>query len=240
MPFPAADFPDRLTSGPVAVEFLSSSRLASNLAALGLARQVNPRFLWLEVRGPSPSDEGDGGLVPSLIPPGQLFVSERAEELRPDPAVANMALWSMVSSQEPPEVLARLRDFLVLPQPLQRLLAAVEPTSRPGVVVVSNSDRIPGFCPPDPAEARSILDAFRREGVSLICTTRGDEPSSAPFDHTFRVDLAPESSWEEGRLHDIARPGGTPAFPEPVALSELSPVVEVAAACALSRPSWLW
>ena len=112
MPSSATDFPAHMTSVPVAVEFPSSSRLASNLAALGLAGRVNPHFLWLEVRGDSPLAEVDGGLVSSLIPPGQLFVSERAEELRPDPGVANTALWSMMSSQESPEVIARLRDFL--------------------------------------------------------------------------------------------------------------------------------
>ncbi len=239
MSSPVFDFPTRLTTKPLAVEFFGSSRLASNLAALGLARRVNPHFLWLEVRGTSGLDEVDGGLVPSLIPAGQLFVSERAEELRPDPGIANMALWSMISSEETPEVVARLRDFLLLPQPLQQLIVSIERTDRPGVVVVSNSDRIPGFCPADPAEAGAFLDAFRRESVSLICTTRSDEPSPAPFDQMFRVVSAPETGWEEGHLHDVLRPGDTPAFPAPVALRDIPSIQEVAAAFSFPHPSWV-
>lgn len=240
MSFSAVDFPTPLTSGPLAMEVLSTSRLASNIVALGLARRVNPRFLWLEVRGTSGLAEIDGGLLPSLIPSGQLFVTERAEELRPDPGVANMALWSMVSSQESPEVLARLRDFLLLPQPLQRLLSAVEPSARPGVVVVSNSDRIPGFCPEDAEEARSMLDAFRNGGATLICTTKGVEPSPAPFDHVFRVDIAPGSSWEDARLSDVLRAGDTPTFASPVLLGQVPSIREVVVTSELSHPSWMW
>src|SRR5208282_2537111 len=151
---------------PTSAIVYGTSRPLVNLLLYALAEEANASFHWLDIR---PSGEAPPELDPARlgwIDERRVWTVDPLDALAPDNARANAALFELVREDEPPATLARLSDFLRLPERLQQILAEMASTGRPGVLAVANVHRT-GKSFPD-STLVPILEAIAWAGYSLF------------------------------------------------------------------------
>ena len=170
--------------------------MAANRLALECARRINPNFLWLEAQDPdevrNPEDPSEAGEIPRE----HLYVTENPEELKPEDAIANMALWTVIRPDEPQAVVAHLMDFVRLPAKVQEMMSQMGSIESPGVLVWANAELSADFYPETIESSRPYLDVFRREGITLVSTLVGKTRADRfACDYVFKVHATPRTSW---------------------------------------------
>ncbi len=196
---PAPDL-SYLGRSSVATFLYGSSRTVVLRLAYALARANDPHPYWVEVRDPNDYLDPPGPVEMGWIPDDHLFVVSRSEA-KPQDAVSNLALWTVVRSDEPRSVLGGLTDFLRLPSSIQEVLGRYggEPV-RP-VFVVSNTDRVREYYPRNVSGVRGVIDAMLHGGVTPIFATQGPPgPGRFAFDVVCDVRAKDLSHWQEGHL----------------------------------------
>jgi len=205
-PTPSWFLPKGWDHGALALYVWGRPRTVVHRLVLSMARSLDAKFLWLEVTTPGTSPEP---LERGWIPPERLFLSEAAEDLEPAKAVGNLALWSIVRSDEPSHLLARLTDFVRLPPLVQEVLGQVGEGPAFRAVAVGNADRVAHLFLDNPEEIRWLLGYLRESGVGLVVGS-ASEPGAGrtAFDAEFHVDGSSTESWREATVVcDRARPG---------------------------------
>lgn len=190
-----------LLGSPRIVFISGESRVGVNRAAWELASRVNASYIWLEVGTPEDSVDPDDPVLEGIVPPAQLYRTVPPADLRPDAAVANLALWSVIRSDEPTEVVDTLTDFLRLPSIVQEAIGTAPRNGQPGVCVFANGDRVAKNWPDDPSETRRLFDVWRREGVSLVVTFVGPlRRDRLESDYVFRCRSAAPDRWRDASM----------------------------------------
>ena len=169
-----------------------------NRLIFSMARSLDPTPLWLEVsqRGEQPEP-----LRLGWLPPEQVYVSERPEDLETSRAVGNLALWGIVRSDEPATTLARLTDFVRLPPLVQQVLGGSTDDGRLRALAVGNADRMAHLFRERPEELQWLVDYLREASLCLIVGASG--PPSAgrgTFDCEYRVEGSTMSNWREATI----------------------------------------
>ena len=157
----------------------------------------------------------------------RLWTVGALDALAPDNARANAALFELVRDDEPPATLARLSDFLRLPERMQQILAEMPSTSKPGVLAVANMERAMSAFPA--STLPTILDAIAWAGYSLYVGYSGPAPSARTrFAHVLKVDGESPRHWRAAKLtvEGSAPMHGVPAG-QPIPLSEIPFVARV-------------
>jgi hypothetical protein len=181
--------------------------LAISAVAIGLARRTTESFAWVDFEDPRESARS----------PARSWVEDRsgrpvvdlveASLLRP-PDRDRLALRRLIAPERTKEN-ARLQSHLAMPELFQRLAArAISPDGR-GVVLLANVDRLPPALRSNTIETAWLHRTLHDEGLTVIGTARAP-PSEAmrrAFDRVFRVEVADQSSWEEGELTEEKRDG---------------------------------
>jgi hypothetical protein len=181
-----------------------------NRAAYELVHRVHPRYAWIDVGAPedevSREDPSRDGSVPEHL----LYRTVPPAQMEPDQMTANLAMWSVVRSGEPQEVLHPLMDFLRLPQLLQEIIGSSPRDGHPAVWVVANADRVIPFYPDDPASSQPILDVWKRERLTSIVTLL-DHPRKDRFlyDYVFEVRSGETPNWRDAVIVCEKAPPGT-------------------------------
>jgi hypothetical protein len=182
---------------PTSIFFWGLSRVAVNRLALECARRINPQFVWLEIQDPDHLPSSEDPSEAGEIPRERLYLAEQPEDIRPENAVANMALFTVIRPDEPQEVVGHLMDFLRLPTKVQQILSEMGPLESPGVFVCANAELISGFYPESIESTKPYLDVFRREGITLVTALTGKFRSDRmAFDYVFKVHATPKTSWK--------------------------------------------
>ncbi len=167
--------------------------------AFALARHLDPHPYWVDIREPSSTGTAE---VPGLgrIAGDHLFIVS-SPDARPQDAEANMALWTVVRSDEPASVVSGFVDFLRLPPAIQEAVSrSRSPEGRP-VFVVANTDRVRPYYPTQAAEVRPIVNAFVRAGVVPIFASLGPPGAGRwAFDFVFEVRPGASGNPEAGVL----------------------------------------
>ena len=135
-------FPTRLFDRPRSVLVSGTSRPLVNLTLFALASATNPDFHWVEIGSPSEPRTPCDPIRLGWIPENRLWVVDPPRSLRPDDASASIPLHEMIRSDEPPDSIRHLTEFLRLPDLSQRILSSHTPNGRPGVVAVTNAQRV--------------------------------------------------------------------------------------------------
>jgi hypothetical protein len=176
------------------------SRPLVNLLLYALADEVNPGLHWLDVQDPSaPPSEWDPCRM-GWVGAGHAWTTDATETLQPDRTRATAAIFELVRSDEPPATLARLADFLRLPDPMQRILGEMPSDGGNHLLAVANADRIAGSFP-EPVLA-PILDAFEWVRCSLFVGFTGSlPPTVSRFTHVVRIQGGSPTAWHEARIH---------------------------------------
>jgi hypothetical protein len=189
-----------LGSGAHGVFLYGTSRTVLLRVAYALARANDPHPYWVAVRDPDDRLDAPGPLELGWIPDDHLFVLSRTEA-KPQDAVSNLALWTVVRSDEPDSVIADLTDFLRLPPAVQEALSRYGQENYRPVFVVANTDRVRDYYPTTEAGVRAIVESMLHSGVIPIFTAVGPPgPGRMAFDCVFEV-VAPDlQHWREGHL----------------------------------------
>lgn len=158
-----------------------------NLVGLGLAGQLADSFLTIEVRDPFDPPSPDERQAFSRLPRPLRFVVRRPEELKPEDADANLALWTLLPRSEgdpAPRGVESLRLPLLVREILQRVVRGSSPT----LLFVANIDRLSDFYPERTESTASWLRLLADENVSLLATWSGPDRSDfAAFESVLSV-----------------------------------------------------
>lgn len=163
---PPTVFPAHMFDQPTSVFVYGPSRPLVNLTLYALATATSPEFQWVEIGARTEKRTPCDPVRLGWVPDDRLWLVEQPDALRPDHGRAILSLSNMIRSDESEEVLKHFTEFLRLPDTSQRILSTRPPPGRPGVVAVTNAERVQGVF--SPGLVPSILDVHRRSGFSVI------------------------------------------------------------------------
>lgn len=185
------------------------SRPLVNLLLYAVAENANPRFHWLDIRPHGETPPHWDPVRLGWLESDRVWTADPAGGLEPDHAKANAALFELVRSDEPPETLAHLADFLRLPSPVQEILGELTGPSGSSLLAVANADRISGAFPDDTLDP--ILSAFEWAHCSLFVGYTGTSPRAAEhFSHVLRIEGDSPTLWRSARIHFEREAAGGP------------------------------
>jgi len=196
-------------AGPWATFLHGPCREVLHRVAYAFGAATHPTLYWVSIC--------DEGRVPEIEDPIRLgWVSEdrhyvlSTPDARPQDAVANMALGTIVRSDEPESTLSEITDFIRLPGVIQDAVSrsGIDPP-RP-VLVVADSDRVRAYYPTDVEGVRHVIDPFRRNQMLAIFTAVGAPGAGRmAFDFVFKVQAQSLATWKAGQLIVEKSPVGT-------------------------------
>lgn len=197
-PVSLLDLPEVWSRGPVTIFVHGESRALVNLVMYGLIEWTTPDYSWIDVRIRNRSPTGLDPVALGAIPSGRIVVVDRLDEMAPDPIRGN-AVWSVIRSDEPPDSMRSLSDFVRLPRPVQQALALTGGGTRPGAVALSNAHRLVALY-----DGTTVPDTLRTVvalGASLFVSFADEAPDSRyAFDFVLKVDGASPEVWSESEL----------------------------------------
>jgi hypothetical protein len=196
-----AIFPRWLFERPCSLFVYGPSRPLVNLALFAFAHYTNPEFHWVEIGARSEPRPPCDPVRLGWIPESRLWRVDQPDVLRPNDAVAELPLAGLISPDEPVESLRQFVEFLRLPDQSQQLIASHLPNGHPGVVAVSDIDRVEGTF--SSTDVDSILAVHRDAGFSVMVGNRGAPgPGRDVFDFVFRLQGDDDRSdeWKKNQL----------------------------------------
>jgi hypothetical protein len=220
-------FPSHLFDRPRSVLIYGPSRPLVNLTLFAFAEAITPQFHWLDIGVPGEERPPVDPVQLGWIPEDRLWQVERPDALRPDDLTANLALFGLIRSDEPPATLTQIIEFLRLPDTSQRILSTRPNDGRPGALAVTNAHRVIAAYPAN--RVPPILAVHLNAGFSvLVGFADVAGPGRAFFDFVFRLDCQNVADWPTGHL--ICEKGitsGPLRDARPVALSEIPMLSDV-------------
>lgn len=191
------------------------SRPLVNLLLYAVAQNANPEFRWLDIRAAADAPPHWDPVRLGWIESTHVWTADPVGGLEPDHVRGNAALFEVVRSDEPPETLAQLADFLRLPSKVQEILGEMTPAGDGNVLAVANADRISESFPE--STLAPILAAFAWAHCSLFVGYTGPPPHAAQhFSHVVRIEGDSPTLWRNARIHferdglpGGSRPGST-------------------------------
>jgi len=168
--------------------------------AFALAKVNDPNPYWIDLRGAEREGEPGDPVGLGRIPDDHVYVVSETDA-RPEDAEANMALWTVVRSDEPKSLTTTFIDFLRLPRPVQEAVSRSKADGRRPVFVIANSDRVRSYYPAAAAGVRPIIDAMLRAGVIPIFAAVGPPGAGRwAFDFVFEIRADPGQDRRRGSL----------------------------------------
>ena len=196
---PTSLFPEHLFDRPNAVFVYGPSRPLVNLALFAFAEATTPDFQWLDIGIPGEERTAFDPIRLGWIPEERLWKVDRPDALRPDDLAANLALFGLIRSDEPPKSLIHLTEFLRLPETSQRILATRPLDGKPGALAVTNAHRVMATFPTN--RVPPILAVHRSAGFSVfVGYSESAGPGRGLFDFVFRLDCEHIGDWKKGHL----------------------------------------
>lgn len=177
------------------------SRAVINRVLYAMVRSNDSSPFWLDIRDPADPPREPGPVELGWIPRDRLFVVGEPSEVRPQNAVANLALSAFVREDEPPQVLAHLSDFLRLPPILQEIVSRPEHAETSHAVAISNTDRVRRDYPTTVEGVRHVIEPFLAAPIlPFLSATSPPGEGRWAFDFVFEVRARDLAHWKEGCL----------------------------------------
>jgi len=188
-----------------------SSRAVVNRLLFAMVRAHDPEPIWLDLRGRELADGEPGPVELDWIPRDHLYLAEEPASARPQDAIANMALWTVVRADEPDAAVSRLADFVRLPPIAQQILQRADVGAARHALAVANSDRVRGEYPTTVEGVRPIVRALM-DGPLLPFFGAVGPPGAGrmAFDLVFEVRAPDLAHWGDGTLLAEKVPPGHP------------------------------
>jgi hypothetical protein len=211
---------------PTSVLIFGNDRPLLNWVAYALATINDPEFVWTDVRSPDQVPSATDPMSRHKIPPERMY-ARRPMELTLNDSAANVAVSAVVRSDETPENVQRLLDFLRLPSPTQHVLSTPR-RNRPLVAVLSNSQRLAALYPSVENVSFTLRSILATDATVIM--TFADTPTEGKraFDAVVLVDGSLREGWRTATLTVEKGPseGGLPTGLA-VRLGEFAPVASI-------------
>ena len=203
------------------------SRPVLNRVLFAMVQANDSSPYWLDIRGPANVVSEPGPVELGWIPRDRLFVTGESSDARPQHSGSSPHLSSLVSSDEPPQELSKISDFLRLPPIAQEIVSRVERTQTCHVVAIANSDRVRSEYPMDVEGVRHVIEAFLAAPIlPFFCATSPPGPGRWAFDFVFELRAKDLRSWRDGVLVPERAPAGTGfTVGEPIPLPSIAEVL---------------
>jgi hypothetical protein len=203
-----------LGDGSYGTFLYGTSRTVLLRVAYAFAVSNDSRPFWVDVRDPNDYLDPPGPVEMGWIPDDHLFVVSRSEA-KPQDAVSNLALWTVVRSDEPRSVIGGLTDFLRLPPSIQDALSRYGRENYRPAFVVANTDRVREYYPRNVSGVRAIVKTMLRGGViPIFASLSPPGPGRFACDLVFEVDAKDLTHWREGSLRCEKAFEGAPFRPD--------------------------
>jgi hypothetical protein len=177
------------------------SRPVLNRVLYAMVRSNDPSPFWLDIRDPTDPPTEPGPVELGWIPHDRLFVVGEPSEARPQNAVGNLALTAFVRDDEPPQVLARLSDFLRLPPIVQEIVSRIDRVDASHAVAIANTDRVRQDYPTTVEGVRHVIEPFLAAPIlPFLSATSTPGEGRWAFDFVFEVRAKDLAHWSEGSL----------------------------------------
>jgi hypothetical protein len=187
-----------------------TDRIALLQVAYALAKVNDPSPYWVDIREADRADDPDDPVGLGWIPQDHLFAVVESESA-PLNAEANMALWSVIRSDEPRSVIAQFTDFLRLPRAVQEGISGSRSDAGRPVFVIANSDRARPYYPTTAGDVRPYIDSMLHAGIVPIFASVGPPGAGRwAFDFVFEVRTRQAPEWRRGTLVCERAPPGLP------------------------------
>lgn len=199
-----------LGQGNTSTFLYGQSRAVVNRLLYAMARAVDPDPIWLDL-GPGSLGPGEdaGPVELGWVPNERLFVTWDVDQARPQNAVGNMALSSVVRADEPPESVARLADFVRLAPIAQELISRVAAGAPRHALAIANSDRVRGDYPHSVDGIQPIVTALVEASLCPLIGAQGvPGPGRMAFGYVFEVRAKDVAHWRDGTLLLEKAPSG--------------------------------
>jgi hypothetical protein len=195
------ELPSEFRTTPLGYYVWSGSPRAAHLLAFVIAHHVDPGFRWVSVRESPTVPAGEEEWLHRLLPENRILEPVSPADLGRARRVPRTTFDSMIRPEGAGAERIALDHFFLLPARIQRILDEPPTSTRPRVVVVSNTNWVRDFYPTDPDRLRAYTDVFPRIGFSMI-TTSSPPPYKGRygFDVVLRVDVAKPSEWRKAQL----------------------------------------
>ena len=176
--------------------------------AFALAKLNDPNPYWVDIQATHDTVEPDDPVGRGWIPSDHLFAVVESDA-RPLNAEANMALWTVVRSDEPKSKIAEFTDFLRLPRVVQDGISGSRSDHGRPVFVIANADRARAYYPLTAADVRPYIDSMLHAEITPIFACVGPPgPGRWAFDFVFEVRTQHVADWRQGSLACERAPPG--------------------------------
>jgi hypothetical protein len=198
------------------VFFWGENRTAATALALSVALRTGAPLVWLDVRDPAGREEEYESLLAPLVPRSRRYITRSPEDLTPEVTASNLAVWTLVRSDEPKANTSNLIDFLRLPAPVQALAAEMVPKGGWAVLLVTNVERLAPLYPEDVASTGAYVETLKGMGIKIVSAFSGPERTDRfAYDHVFRIEGTPGPTWDSGVLRREKSPAGIESSTRP-------------------------
>jgi hypothetical protein len=186
---------------PSSLFVLGTNRPLLKWVALALLEPHASRTYWTDVRLEGEAIETTDPVALHAIPTERLLVAhprdlqgDESDALRAEAATA-----TMIRSDEPPESLRQITEFLRLPPHTQERISSTTAGPQPPVLVVSMAHRLVGLYSSD--RVPSMIRAVKNSGTSIVVLWADAAPMQREiFDVVLHVEGADPSRWRDATL----------------------------------------
>ncbi len=191
-----------LAGRPAAVLVTGESRPVLNRVLFAMALANDPAFAWVDLRPRAERLDSDSPTELGWIPAERLFVIQESEDARPQDAVGNLALASLVRADDPKNSLSRLADLVRLPAVAQEAIGSLRGRTGRRVIAFPNGDYVRRYYGPDPPTIRPFLETFLADETSpFFASVSTPAEARQAFDFVFEVRAESRARWRTGTLH---------------------------------------
>jgi len=186
---------------PTSIFVVGSSDVLLNWVTLALMAPYPSRLYWTVVQLPgepiAPLDPLGRGVIPAdrvdFVHPNDLRREEQAGRQ------AETAAATVLRSDEHPEYVRRLTEFLRLPSHSQRLIASTTTGPAAPILVLSNAHRLATLFPN--TSVVPTVQSFLDSGACLVLVWAGPPPPRRKvFDIVLHVEGSDPQRWKEATL----------------------------------------
>jgi len=186
---------------PTSIFVTGSSDVLLNWVTLALLEPYPSRLYWTVVQLPgeqfAPLDPLGRGVIPAdrfdVVRPNDLRREEQAGRQ------AEVAAATVLRSDEAPEYVRRLTEFLRLPSHSQKLSATSTASSAAPILVLSNAHRLATLFPN--TAISPTVQSFLESGASLVLVWAGPAPPRRKvFEIVLHVEGSDPHRWKEATL----------------------------------------
>ncbi len=187
--------------GPVpSVLVHGSSRSLVNLLLYAISENVNREFRWIDIRTVEENVPRWDPVRLGWIDSKRVWTIDPVSGLESEPVDSGAALFDIVRSDEPPETLAHVAEFLRLPALVQEILGEMPPAGDANLLAIANSDRLEQRF--DVSALGPALSAFAWARCALFVGYTGPPPPGAEqFNQSIRIEGDSPTLWRDARIH---------------------------------------